>query len=414
MKLIFCTLRDFKEDVGESVRAYGILNALLKKGHEVVLISNSDGRGAFLPGIQHYSINYIFTQKKQFQGLLALLPVFLVKLIFPKLFSSLSKSFKEVGISNEPVCFFDYLDNSIGYFAKATGLVQNYINDTHGIATIEFKNNIANAFNIKSKLLNRVKYSLAYNLDKKVFRRASGIIYASKGMQSYLENLYSLRNKPAAILRYLLDDKIFNTTPNPELIVEKKAALGFTDKDFIFFFIGTYKYTAGVEHLIQAFDKVFSKHTNCKLLLIGRGYMFERCAELAASLTSSGNIVFLDRIPYDEVGLYQQISDVTVCPDKDNPLSHFVLHVKYLDALSSGKIVINGGFRSVQEINQDEMLSLDFTPSDVNSLQQKMLYAREQYDILMEKYRPVRSYAKSHLTYISQVDNILPLFVCSC
>jgi len=84
MKFIFFSLRDYRSDVGESVRAYGLLNALSGGGNDVVFISNACNVQMFHPNISHYRLGVSIKSKRLFQALLSLMPPALVYLIYKK------------------------------------------------------------------------------------------------------------------------------------------------------------------------------------------------------------------------------------------------------------------------------------------------------------------------------------------
>ena len=86
--------------------------------------------------------------------------------------------------------------------------------------------------------------------------------------------------------------------------------------------------------------------------------------------------------------------------------SQHVVHVKYFDALISGRLVINGAFDSVKEINKNEELSLTFKPSDVADLHAKLVYCHDHYEELCSKYAGVKEYVAQHLTYNAYVKNL--------
>jgi hypothetical protein len=67
--------------------------------------------------------------------------------------------------------------------------------------------------------------------------------------------------------------------------------------------------------------------------------------------------------------------------------------------LLSGKIVVNGSFSSVREINPDDRLSVSFTPSSAASLSEKLDDIISNYDFYKEKYANTRQYTITHLTY---------------
>lgn len=406
MKYYFFTLRDFKKEVGENVRMYGMLNSLAAQGHEVVFLSNAENYKSFHPAIQHVCIGYDFQEKRKMQGLLALLPASVVYRQFRPLFSKVEAAIELANVGNMPVCFFDYLDNTIGYLLKAKGIIKSYINDIHGISTIEQSYQRSMASSSYQRLVHSGKYFLVNSLDRKVFEGAAGLIYGSSSMQEYYERLYRLDGKQSFVIPYLVGEEALKRQPDAARQRELKAELGITEEDFVVLFIGTYKQTGGMDDLIKAFDLLHRDTAASKLILIGGGPIKDDCVKLAEGLPAAKAIHFISHIPYAEMATYQSLAHVVVCPDKENPFSQHVVHVKYFDALISGRLVINGAFNSVKEINKNEELSLTFKPSDVADLHVKLAYCRDHYEELRRKYAGVKDYMAQYLTYNAYVKNL--------
>lgn len=406
MKYYFFTLRDFKKEVGENVRMYGMLNSLAAQGHEVVFLSNAEDYKSFHPSIQHERIGYDFRDKRKMQGLLALLPASVVYRQFRPLFSKIEAAVERAGVGSMPVCFFDYLDNTIGHLLKAAGVIQSYVNDIHGIVPIEQQYLQSIATSSYQRLVHRWKHFLVNSLDRKVFEGAAGLIYGSSSMQKYYEQRHQLKGKQSFVIPYLVGEDALKRQPDPDRQRELKAELGLTEQDFVVLFIGTYKQTGGMDDLIRAFDLLHRDNAASKLIMIGSGPDKEYCVELAQRLPTTHVIHFISHIPYAEMATYQSLAHVVVCPDKENAFSQHVVHVKYFDALISGQLVINGAFDSVKEINKNEELSLTFKPSDVADLYAKLAYCRDHYQELCIKYAGVREYVAQHLTYKAYVQNL--------
>ena len=406
MKYYFFTLRDFKKEVGENVRMYGMLNSLAAQGHEVVFLSNAEDYKSFHPAIQHECIGYDFKEKRRMQGLLALLPANVVYQQFRPLFSKIEAAIERAGVGSMPVYFFDYLDNTIGHLLKATGVIRSYINDIHGISTIEQSYQQSIASSSYQRWVHRWKYFLVNSLDRKVFEGAAGLIYGSSSMQQYYEQRYRLEGKQSFIVPYLVGEDALKRLPDAARQRELKVQLGLTEQDFVVLFIGTYKQTGGMDDLIKAFDLLHRDTAASKLILIGGGPYKDYCVELAQQLPAGNAIHFISHIPYAEMATYQSLAHVIVCPDKENPFSQHVVHVKYFDALISGRLVINGAFDSVKEINKNEELSLTFKPSDAADLHAKLVYCHDHYEELCKKYAGVKEYVAQHLTYNAYVKNL--------
>jgi len=397
---------DFSRDGGHPIRMYGILNTLATKGYEVVFISNAKRKNNFHHTIVHIPLNQPFSdkQKMYLQFLLSVLPVSIVSLFYSRLLKQIAAVLKGAVKNDETVYFFDYLDNSIAYILKKNNLIASYINDAFGVAPVEFKIKAGLAKNIISKGIIGLKYLSSKSLDKKVFNNGAGFIFASIKMRAYYEKeIFTSQNHKSYIIPNLLDHGFIRTV-NTDLKAELIKRFNIAKDSFIFLFSGAYKPTSGVDDLIVAFKRLYVDYPypNLKLILIGKGTLRYKCEDLAAGMQDS--ILFLNFIPYEELFTYHNIAHVIVCPDKMNPYSNMIIHLKYFDALVSGKLVINGNFDSVQEINKDDFLSLSFDLSNADSLYQTMKNCIDNYDSLVVKYKDVSKYALEHLTYDAYID----------
>lgn len=407
MNYVFFTLRDFNKVGGGSIRIYGVVNTLAEKGEKVVLISKASDYSQFHPNIEHIKINNNFKSKALLQAMLAFFPSWFVIKIFNNLFKSLKDTFSDIALENSKIFFFEYLDNSIGYLLKQNKIITNYSNDIHGIATIEFKYQQKNEKNIIKKGIAYIKYSLAVLHDKKVFENANGIIFSSNAMKDFFDEKYNIKKSKHYILPNLISlDSIANKveTNKAETL---KSELGIKANEFVFFFAGGLKHTSGVDDLLLVFSKLLNKHPNLRLIVIGDGPLNNKVNQLIKDLSISAKTIKLKSVPYKELKSFQSIANVIVCPDKYNEFSNLILHLKYLDALVSDKIVVNGSFDSVKEINKNEFLSLGFEPSNTNDLYKTLEYCVLNEEYLKEKYKNTVNYAYKNLTYDNNIKILL-------
>ncbi|MDG4949890.1 glycosyltransferase family 4 protein [Weeksellaceae bacterium KMM 9724] len=401
----FFALNTFEKEGGGTIRMYGMLNSLAGKGHPVTLISNAKDHSKFHSNIRHIPINYIITpeEKRKFQFLLSALPLFVVNWFFKDLLNHLKEVFKNSSL--EKVYFFEYLDNSIGYWLKKNKVINSYINDLHGVATLEFDFQRKNKTSLKDKAILNAKYLSAKKLDEKVLKEAEYNIYASNAMFDYYVELYpQLRNQKLVILPYLLPIEASEREINTELVESFKHQYHIQPDNKVILFAGAFKLTGGVLDLIQAFHKISAKHENAILLLVGDGYEFNNCQAYVSQHNLKNKVIFTGRTPYDHLASYQELADVIVCPDKDNVFSQLIIHVKYLDSLLSNKPVINGSFKSVMELNPAKKLSLTFEPSNIADLANELENALIHNQQLKEKYKNNRQEVLSSLTYATWRD----------
>lgn len=409
MKYIFFTVRNFKREGGGTIRMYGVLNALAASGAEITLISNASDYGKFHKDINHINLNNEFSKKALFQGLLALVPAIFLYFIFSGFFKSVEKSFKDFDLANSKIIFFEYLDNSIAYVLKKKMQIPSYINDIHGISTIEFDYQRKNTSSILHKLIYGIKYVLSESLDRKVFEFADGLIYSSNAMQRYFESRYNLKSVKSVVLPNLLFEKICDITIDKDLQESIKNQHNIDEKDFILFFAGGYKPTSGLDDLIEVFALLSKDNKNLKLMLVGSGPMDNVIQGFINENGIADKVIQIKQIPYEQLITYQSVAHLIFCPDKYNEFSELIVHLKYFDSLVSGKPVINSAFSSVNEINKKDALSVSFIPSDRKSLLQKTFYCIYNYQTIVNKYRETREYACKHLTYKSHINELSKL-----
>jgi glycosyltransferase involved in cell wall biosynthesis len=387
MKTIVCfTFSDFAKDGGGRVRIYGILNGLIESGHKVMLISNASlQEDKFHKDIEHISLGFSLSdkQKRFFQFALACFPMSINKILFHNYLKKFKKRIAKK--YRGEIIFFEYLDNSFGYFLYQNNLITNYINDTHGIASLEFKFNGTKGY---SKLFHLLKEKVSLRLDMKVITSLKSMIVVSEEMKLYFKEKYPFCSRklfliPDGVNRGLCQQKIDYDLL--EILSQKYKS--YNQK--IIFFAGSFKDLGGVVELLEVFISLSRKRDDIALLLIGDGEHFERVKRISKNAQCSNRIYVLGRISYAHLKTYQQLADVIVCPDKYHPYSEMVPHIKYFDSLASGKIVINGNFKVLSSINQNESLSLSYPPSNWVALEETIVYALENQDMLLDKYENV-------------------------
>ena len=407
-KIVFFTMNDFRKEGGGTIRMLGIINELAKIHTDITLISNLEDHSKIAENVKTIALNTKFTpeDKRKFQFLLGVFGYKKLNKEFPQLLGELKRKFSAFDEQTK-IVFFEYLDNSIGYWLKKNKVISGYIDDIHGIASNEFDFQARKANSLKAKLLFRLKGKISQKVDRKVFENADGIIYASAAMDEYFKKLYpSLTNKKNYYLPYVLNNS--NIKASQESIVEKfKKELHLNAGNFVFLFAGAYKETGGIQDLIIAFDHVASEFPNSRLILVGDGPTFDDCKKIHNAAVNSDKIFMLGRQPYDYLSSFQELANVLVCPDRQNLFSDLIVHVKYLDALVSGKLVINGSFKSVVEINQNKELSLLFKPSDIEDLKLKMKETIINVELLNKKFAFSKDYTLENLTYTNFIKNLI-------
>ncbi|MGZ8917155.1 MAG: glycosyltransferase family 4 protein [Methylobacter sp.] len=406
-KFICVTLNDFSIDDGSTVRMRGIVNALADAGETVYFFSNCTDIAQFSTGIQHIYLDVIFSKKqKQFlQICLALMPFSIVKALFHKIINELGDKLNQCVFNPEDkIIFFDYLDNSIAFLLYHASAIPEYINDIHGIAPLEFKLKKCNSINAKA--INFIKYHLSNKLDAKVVASAKGLIFVSRAMEQYFINEYPfIANKRNFIVRDGVAKVLCHQQVSLVEAMQLKSRYQLEHSDRVIFFAGEFKDLGGVLDLINAFLSIVNKYPVLKLILVGDGEVLFSAKQLANQSAYADKIFFVGRIPYNQLKSHQMLADIIVCPDKQHPFSEMVPHIKYFDSLASAKVVINGRFQCIEELNPDEFLSINFEPSNSESLAHVIVYCLNNLEQLTLKYAHNPEYVCNKLTYDEAVKS---------
>ena len=399
---IFFTLNDFGKDGGGTIRMKGIVNALSESGQKVVFLSNAESYEGFNTSIKHIFLGIEISkrEKRVFQFLLSILPIIITKQIFKNYSTTPEKVLKKEKLTDQTIISFEYLDNSMAYFLKEKKIIVDYVVDTHGIAPLEFLHKKTDSF--LAKMINKLKYMMALRLDEKVLRSAKGMIFVSDAMKKYFESKYLfVSTKQNYIVRDGVNSSLCHQTVDSTMVGNHKVKYDVRDNDKVVLFAGNFKDLGGVMDLIEAFSILMSQNKlkNLKLLLLGDGERYEDAKILVKKYRLEDKVVFVGRTKYAELKNYQELADVVVCPDKQHPFSELVPHIKYFDSLASGKVVINGSFASVKEMNPNEKFSVDFEPSNVIDLANKIDMVLDNLEYFIVKYQENKKTICSEFTY---------------
>ena len=400
-KLIFVTLNTMQNDGGGTIRIKSLFT-YSKDLRNSILVSNSSDL-KFVENEVVLGVVFSTKEKRLFQFLVTFFPISLVKRVFFKKLSHIERVFVDnLEHINGDYVFCEYLDNSVGYYLKKSGIINGYVNDLHGIATNEFANQQSGL-----GLWNRFKYYVAKKHDAKILAEANGHIFSTVAMKSFFYAKYpKFRSKDVFYIPYLLDAKSLDSVINYDYYHAIFREFKLEKFSHIIFYAGAYKEIGGVTDLIEAFSSVLAKFPDAGLVLVGGG----RCQGLVdkkiSQLRLSTQVVQLGYRPHESLYTLQQLADVIVCPDRDNLYSNLIVHLKYFDSVASEKPVICGSFDSVNEIAGAEQLSLPYTPSDLDSLANAITYALINKEAILPLLVGYRQLVKDRFTYDSYKDTI--------
>lgn len=191
-----------------------------------------------------------------------------------------------------------------------------------------------------------LRYRLTRALETHVFRRADHVTTICEGLRRDIV----ARGIPAervTVIPNAVDLKKFplGGEPDPEL----SAQLGLTGK-VVLGFIGSYYAYEGLRLLLQALPRILSGDPQVRLLLVGGGREEAGLKALAAELGITEQVVFVGRVPHDQVQRYYDQVKIFVYPRHKMRLTDIVTPLKPLEAMARGRLVVASDVGGHQEL----------------------------------------------------------------
>lgn len=138
-------------------------------------------------------------------------------------------------------------------------------------------------------------------------------------------------------------------------------------------FIGSFYSYEGLPVLLRAFPRILSRATDVWLLLAGGGPDESRIRGLASELGVSDRVLFLGRLPHEEIGRYYDLIDVLVYPRLKTRINDMVTPLKPLEAMARGRLLVASDVGGHRELIRDGETGVLFQAGDPESLAETVL-----------------------------------------
>jgi PEP-CTERM/exosortase A-associated glycosyltransferase len=141
------------------------------------------------------------------------------------------------------------------------------------------------------------------------------------------------------------------------------ARLGLEGADVVGF-IGSFYDYEGLDDLIAALPKLVRARPKAKLLLVGGGPCEQTLRDQAIASPFADHIVFVGRVPHDQVEDYYAQVDILAYPRKAMRLTDLVTPLKPLEAMAQGRLVAASSVGGHRELIEHGVTGTLFAPDD--------------------------------------------------
>jgi glycogen synthase len=160
-----------------------------------------------------------------------------------------------------------------------------------------------------------------------------------------------------------------------------RAELGLTGD--IVGYVGSFYDYEGLDDLIAAMPALVAQRPDAKLLLVGGGPMEAALKAQVAASPAKDRIVFVGRVPHEQVERYYGLIDVLAYPRKRMRLTDLVTPLKPLEAMAQGRLVAAsdvGGHRELIADGETGTIFAPDSPPAIAAALAALFEARETWD----------------------------------
>lgn len=187
-----------------------------------------------------------------------------------------------------------------------------------------------------------------------------------------------------------------------------RAALGLSGD--VVGFIGSFYDYEGLDDLIAAMPLLLEKRPDARLLLVGGGPMEDVLKAQVAASSAAGRIVFVGRVPHEQVERYYGLIDVLAYPRKKMRLTDLVTPLKPLEAMAQGRLVAASDVGGHRELIEDGVTGSLFAPDSPQACANALaaLFARrETWD---ERRTTARAFVAAERDWAKNVARYEPVY----
>jgi len=250
------------------------------------------------------------------------------------------------------------------------------------------------------------RYRLTRLLETHAARRADAVAVICDGLK---QDLIGRGIDPAKIVVSPngVDMDLFGAPPAADAAFARALGLEGTD---VVGFIGSFYDYEGLDDLIAAMPLLIERRPKARLLLVGGGPMEEALKAQAAASTAADRIIFVGRVPHDEVELYYALIDVLAYPRKAMRLTELVTPLKPLEAMAQRKLVAASNVGGHRELIEDGVTGTLFPAGDPRALADALAGLFEQRGEWETRRDTARAFVERERNWTSNISLYAPLY----
>jgi PEP-CTERM/exosortase A-associated glycosyltransferase len=255
-----------------------------------------------------------------------------------------------------------------------------------------------------------LRYRLTRALETSVVKRADAVTTICEGLRHDLASRGVPQEKITVIPNAVDPSKFeFGGKRDPALA----DRLGLANKR-ILGFIGSFYAYEGLSLLLDALPAICQELPDARLLLVGGGPQEENLKQQTQRLGLQDKVLFVGRVPHDQVQTYYNLVDVFVYPRLSMRLTDLVTPLKPLEAMAQGSLIVASDVGGHKELIQDGVTGRLFRAGDQDSLAQTVVGFLNDAASWPAYRQAGRRYVESERNWQASVSRYAPVYERLC
>ncbi len=234
-----------------------------------------------------------------------------------------------------------------------------------------------------------LRYKLSRTLETFVLKRANAITTICQGLKNDIK-ARGIDEKKITVIPNAVDINNFSCGGTPDETLQKQFGISGSS---ILGFIGSFYEYEGLALLIEALPGILKSYPAIKLLLIGGGFQENILKRQVQDLDLSKNVIFVGRVPHEEINKYYDLVDIFVYPRLSIRLTEIVTPLKPLEAMAQGKLIIASDIGGHREMINNGKNGLLFEAGNKKDLIEKVLQMMTEQN----KWQKIKANARKYV-----------------
>lgn len=177
-----------------------------------------------------------------------------------------------------------------------------------------------------------ILHPIARHVEQRNYKLSSKVISINEALHEYCLAMGADPSK-TSVIRAGVDFRRFADADGSAV----RKRYGFTEKDTVMFFMGWLYDFSGLDDV--ALEMAKSKNKNLKMLVLGKGELWDRLQEIRKKEGLEDRLVLEGWKPYSEIPEYLAAADVCLLPAKRIRIMENIVPIKMYEYLAAGKVV---------------------------------------------------------------------------